>query len=273
MIVEVMPIGSKTVIDYSDEHPSNGMVVTIKRFSEIHYGRTGNFGYEPGFYPNHSWVYVEDEQGKEKLISSCHLKPCDEEEYEKLVDDWRKKDRLRELPETDFVEGDILSFKDKSRGYEGEVFVQSIDYGLLGKFCNDDVTPYPVYLVTPVGSSGQYMYTRPDDVDFVRRGKIWHYYNGDKVEFENIDEEARFFGALGHTEEVRNPYSEENNFSWTLEEALKGIRERVVDAMSVSDGLFGSSPSTHCIKYRDEDLGEQVSKYVLANFSEQVLTE
>ena len=104
----------------------------------------------------------------------------------------------------------------------------------------------------------------------VSRGNVWKHYHGEKPVFASLDEEAAFFGMLGHTDEVINPAC--SLYKWTLDEILKAMQEGTVDGLQVDRGLFGMSQDLHhrAIKFRDPELGKRVREATLKGFADRL---
>jgi hypothetical protein len=68
----------------------DGTKATILGFSEIHYGRLGNFGFKPGVYVNRACVNVRLPDGKEYSEYSGRLELTDKDEYERRLAAFRK---------------------------------------------------------------------------------------------------------------------------------------------------------------------------------------
>lgn len=233
MIDELMGIGDEVVITISRENREWGYnpcpdstKATVLGFSEIHYGRLGNFGLKPGVYVNRAWVKLLLEDGREHTEWSGRLELTDKAEYERRLtefrkrqkenpDNWYSKEFLRELPETPFWEGDFVRvygrsgliniYSEMPPERDPDIFqIIRIDYHYLTERTQVG-TKWPAYKISDKLGSGWHTSASEDDMMLVERGPVWKFYHDEPITFGNIKEEANFFESLGHTEEVRNP--------------------------------------------------------------------
>lgn len=283
MIGKILNIGDEVIINIPDEnwewgyHPvpeQKGTRAKVTGFSEIEYTRVQNYGMEPGIYVNHSWVYLE---GIKDAISACFLEFPDEEGYQRRMEHWRANQdqyvRLRDLPETELWEQDIVEPISSRMPWEGvtRLRVTSINYNYIGKFCNDSVTPMPIYNVEPVGGGAGYIAVRGSELKLVERGNIWKHYNGEKPVFKDLKEEMAFAKLLGQTDEVPNEAT--GKYSWTMAELIPAVKAGKVDVLKMSDGFFGGKPMRRAIRFRDRDLGERVRAEFLKEFGDADVEE
>lgn len=270
MLGEGLEIGDKVIIDISKESREwgynpypDGTVVEVIRFSEIHYTRINNFGYKPGVYVNHSWVYVSLE-GKEVCITTCYLKPYDVNKYEqKLKINKNASIFIRNLPETEFCEGDIIRLKKSNSFFENDkVVISRIDYSNVSEK-RIDGSPMPIYsLSNDIYGNGGSIFCDTQDIELVERGKVWKYYHNEPIVFDTTKEEGDFHNLLGLVDEVRNPKT--NNYSWDITEILKAIKAGLVHGFVMSSGGW------ICAKrFRNVELGERVAKETLKGFEQK----
>ncbi len=279
MIGEVLQVGDKVVINIHDENwnwgyrpvkEQKGTVAEVTGFSEITHSRVQNLGREPGVYVNHCWVYLK---GIENSIGSFNLELQDEEEYKRRVKEWREdktqKKKIRDLPEMKFWEGDVANvnwgatrspWKD-----EVEYKVARINYEYLDQKRNDG-SPMPEYTITPASGGCGEVAVNESTMTLISRGNVWKYFNGEKVVFSDLNEEASFFSGLGHTDEVRNPAN--NLYSWTLEEVIQAVRDGIVDWLSVGNSLFSGELRHDAKRFRDRELGERVRQATIEGFKD-----
>ena len=258
MISEVLRIGDQCVVEIPKENREwgynpcdDGEIVTVIGFGEIYRGRN-NGRLEPGVYENRSNVHVRLK--KEQLnISSTNLEMFDQDEYKRRVEEWHKNktfgERLRDLPETKFWEGDIVKSDKIAQFAEDELQIAGIMHW-------DESPLYQVDL--PCG----FTYLCEHEMELVRRGLIWNHYHGEPLHFKDLKEEIAFHMQLGHYKEVRNPKTE--NFKWTLDEVLDAIEEGIVHGFSVNS-LFGVSV-IQAVRFFDEDLGARATAETLTGF-------
>lgn len=266
MIGETVRIGDEVLITIPPENREwgydpcpDGTRATVLSFSEIHWGRINNCGIEPGVHINPCWARVRSADGKEWTENTGRFTLPDAEEYQRRIDEWRaagdwraRKTKLRDLPETPFWEGDVVSAA--REGY-GKMFVVGIEYAW-----GDE----PTYRISDRMNAGWHTYARAAELTLIERGNVWNYYHDLPLKFDSLTAEAEFFNMLGHTEEVRNPAND--LFLWTKDEALKAIEAGLVHGFSMGGGLFGSGPHINAIRFRDEDLGRRVAAETLVGF-------
>lgn len=255
--------GEEVIVNISDESRSwgyrpfaNGEVLKVIEYSTIHNGRTNNFGNEPGLYYNTSWLTVEDKNGKRETVNHLHLQNMPGAEYGSVE---RAELRIGDLPETNIWEHDIVS-------RNGEVMkVIAIEYDSIGMFCNDGITPMPIYRCDLNG--GGYSTFRESDLTLVERGNIWKRANGRRMEFESLNEEANFYQQVGEVDEVRNP--SDGLYRWTKEEALDVIQQGVAHGFSSGVSPFTGTESISVIRFRNELVGERVRGATLVGFGRE----
>lgn len=290
---DTLQIGDRLVVEVSKENRDwgydpcpDGTFVTVDGFSEICYGRTHNNGIPPGVYQNTSWVKVRTDEGKQFCISSCFVSHTDKDLYEQRRQeliakyetpsyDWRqdyKRLFLRDLPFTDFWEGDFVRAVGPAftRHHGKMLQVTRIDYSRISTL-HDDGTAYPIYSISLGFRAGWYTCASLSDLELVSRGQVWNYFAGNKLHFNNLQEEATFFRDLGHTREVKNPRT--NLFVWTKDEVLDAIRTGIVHGFTMSNSFFtplgevGRSPRINALRFDDEDLGRRVAAETLKGFN------
>jgi len=292
MIGELVKVGDEVAITIPEENRKwgyspclDGTKATVLGFSEIYYGRLGNFGFRPGAYVNRSWIKLRLEDGREHMEFSSRLEFVDKAEYECRLaafrghqkenpDNWRNREFLRELPETPFWEGDFVRVHGRSavsvvysemppERDPGFFQIIGIDYYNLDKMTQIG-TRYPAYRISSKLSAGWETSASVDNMVLVERGPVWKFYHNEPITFDDIEEEAQFFEMLGHTEEVRNPAN--GLYSWTKEEVLDAIQKGLVHGFGMSSGFFGSKPSISAKRFRNEDLGRRVAQATLKGF-------
>lgn len=282
MLLEIINPGETVLIDIGQENRDwgfnpapNGTPVTLVRFGEIPYGYANSFGYEPGIYRNYCWAWVQLPDGQEINISCCHLKPVDEKDYNSRVaaardahgSIWRKT-RLRDLPETKFIEDDLVAsprFLKRGGFPDGQARIVAVKYEYIGQ-TRLDGSAMPLYDISDKWPSGWTTWEDGwDEWELIERGKVWKYRHGEQIIWKDDAEQARFMTAIGEKDYVRNPKN--NLYSWTKDEALQALRDGIGHGISVGGGLFGSGPHTDVITFRDTALGERIRKLTLQGFS------
>jgi len=284
MLTNLLRRGDKVVININKENREwgydpcpDGTIATMIGFGEIHYGRLHNFGHKPGIYENHSWPQVQLDNGKELSLNGSNVELIDKDEYKKREKQYRidvkekgysfDKVFLRELPETPYWEGDLVNLLTFDWNGKKNLVVTMINYNYIGTFCNDSVTPYPIYQVSPDIRGGSYMSFRESEMEFVERGPVWKFYHNEPIKFTSIEDEARFHHFMGFTKSVRNPAN--NIYCWAKDEALKGIKDGLGHMMSGSCNPFALTQTTDLEVYRfnNEEVGKRVADYLLRSFN------
>lgn len=213
----------------------DGTKAEVIGFDEIIYGRLNSHGLKPGVYVNRSWVKLKLEDGCLHHEHSDRLKLSDQVEYKRRVKEWQEsapkhwyqqEEFIRELPETPFWEGDKVRVRARTAldvitremppEHDPEIFVVTrIDFNQLNKYivtARGKRGKYPAYEISDKLGAGWNTSASEDNMELVERGNVWKFYHGEPLNFENLREEASFFERLGHTEEVRNPFT--GVFSW-----------------------------------------------------------
>jgi hypothetical protein len=144
------------------------------------------------------------------------------------------------------------------------VKVERIDYNDHGTFCNDGVTPFPIYGIRPLNEGGPSMSVREyisaqeendrvlekwgqasapvqinDDVYIVKvaeRGNYWAWFNDkSKLQFDTFRQEVQFYKSLGLMIQLESP---SGGYGWTLEEAMLAMNSGEA-CYFVRGGTFG----------------------------------
>ena len=304
MISDLLEVGDNVIVTIPEDNRSwgynpvpDGSVGKVTGFGEISYSHTQSFGQEPGVYENKCWVDISFKDGSTHNISNCFLEMKDKKEYDKRLKVFRKrqeeegyyfgdKNKLRDLPETPFWEGDFVHAKQRGQLIvvtDANVFDSSgnvakehvdidtfvvcrIDYNWLGRFCNDGVTPYPAYSISSSMSGGWSTSCREDEMTLVARGNVWKYYHGEPITFKDLKEEADFYRMIGKTKEVRNPKS--MLYSWILEEALEAIKKGIAHGFTMGGSFFCTDQNRiSVLRFENEEVGKRVALATLEGFN------
>lgn len=247
----------------------DGMRLRVVGFAETHYTHIMNFGHKPGVYKNKCWIRVEFPDGHLDTIGTHGLAIVDKHLYNMRLDAWRENrnkehDYIRPLPETSFHEGDEFTSDTVCSifGYPHDTTfkVEVIHYNSIGEL-RDDGSRMPEYdFRHPTGGTSP---CNEADMELVSRGNVWKHFHGEKINFINIEEEARFFDMIGDTEEVKNPLT--GNYSWNKDEVLAAIKVGFAHGMK-GHGSFLGGGTVYAIRFKDEDLGKLVAAYTLTMF-------
>lgn len=284
MIDECINIGDKVTITIEKENREwgynpcpDGTIAEVTGFSEINYGRVNDCMPKPGVYVDRSWVKLKLEDGKEHTEWSSRLTLLDQKEYKKREtafhknvkenpDYFRKREFIRDLPETPFWEGDKVKVRDQFGNLKhnnGDIFtIIRIDYNHLDQKRNDG-SEYPAYNISDSFEAGWHRSASAEEINLVVRGNVWKYYHNEPIKFADLREEANFATRLGLCKEVRNPANK--LYSWTLEEVLQAIRDGIVHGFTMSS-IFGGSPRINAQFFVNEELGKRVAASTLEGF-------
>ena len=284
MIGEILKKGDIVVVNIPDENwiggyrpvkNQNGTKAKVKGFGEIDYPRIQSFGRKPGIYTNYAWVELEGIAGS---ISSCFVELANKTEAKRRMKTWNsekfraKEKMIRPLPDLKFWEGDVV--KMDWTGMRGpdweEIQIARIEYGYLGQKRNDG-SPMPEYSICAVGHEGCTCAINESRLTLVRRGNVWKHFNGKKVDFKDLAEEASFAKMLGLEKQIRNPAT--GLYTWTLKEMLNAIRDGKVDGFTADHGIFGTSKEVMhwAYRFKDRNLGERVRQATLEGFLQNLV--
>ena len=271
---QLLQIGDEVVIKIEKESREwgynpcpDGTRAKVLGFGEVHTPRIGNLGFKPGVYRNRCWIKVQLKDGKKHEENHARIsltkKKLEKERSEELRrkkkgwEQLRNEDFLRPLPETTFWEHDVVLIKNKRDAvFSGPVVVQLIDYTRLNELITPD-RKWPVYQVSPTLYYGCSVAYGEDQLELVRRGKVWKFFHEEPVKFDDILDEAKFFVNLGHYDEVPNPWTK--NYGWTRIEVLEAAEKGIVHGLR----LVGISQQISAIKFRNAKLGRRVAQATL----------
>ena len=289
-------IGDRIAMEASDESRSyntdsvkgipdgtQGTVVGFYRYKQA-YGpderyllKGPNMGI-PGIYEGNGATYVLWDNGIANRPSLHDVVFVD-----KALNEIRRKDseyhkafevmvKISDLPKLPYMIGNIVLLKPGtiSFGENGRyVRINRIDYLKAKDFCNDGVTPFPIYGICPADATGPSTSVRADDIErLINPGNYWRWENDqrDKLVFKDLQEEAGFYSSLGFSEQLRNPATD--NYRWTLEEAVDVIEAGNADVIKDSGSWFGSTPFPTLYKYHDlPDLSRRLREETLKGFN------
>jgi len=267
MSVELIQPGDEVTIHIPDEnwewgyHPveqQNGVKAIVMGYTEHIWSRVSGLKNKPGVYENTCWIKVKTEYGKEYVEFSGRLKLIDREEHDRRIELIKGVGTpggkfIRDLPETKFWEGDKVKIKGK------ECKIVGIEYNWKKK---GESMPYNY---TDDGCG--FMTEREHNIELIERGNVWKYYHDDKIEFKDIYEEGEFYKMIGRTDYVRNPVN--GLYKWTKEEALQGIKDGIIDCITLSRGLglgLDTKIRVEPIRYMDRDIGERIRTASIKGF-------
>lgn len=266
MIGEILRVGDDVELTISKESRDagynpfpDGTRGVVTGFGEITWGRLNALGMKPGVYTNYSWVRVKLGNESEIFENSSSVTLVDTDEKERREKEWfskrsedRVQEKVRDLPETPFWEGDIVSDVTIP---DLQLVVTSINFDELASMRN-----FRVYTVSPSMEDGWRSGANAADLRLIARGNVWKYYHNEPITFPDLISEARFFHRLGQSCEVRNPSN--GLFSWRQEEVLAAIREGTAHCFS----MFRPSRDDCAQRFTNEELGARVARAITDGF-------
>lgn len=192
------------------------------------------------------------------------------EEYRKYQEAFEVKEFLEPLPELPFWELDLVkAVKEVLFEPDDVLLINAINWHYIGDFCTDGVTPMPLFSVTPIrdGETGWgSISVRPEDIELVKRGNVWNWFNDKSaLHFDSLEDECTLHRQLDLITHVPNPKT--SNYHWPAEDVLEAAQRGLIDAVSVSPGLFGSGSSGFAWKFHDENLGNRAREKLIEGFS------
>lgn len=247
---------------------------------------------DPGVYsldgvPIVSWdEYPEgvDPNDKEyNRVSATYLEPADtffkeyQERYKKewpvrlpdgtmnpdfctIKDGYRldNMERTGDLPETDFWELDIVTY----RGKRYRIF--SINYFRWGP------EKHHCYNMEEIDENGVYQRSGTETVEpyhlhLLERGNVWKEAHHEPLTFSSLKEKMMFAKNMGRATELRNPKN--GLYLWEKEEVLEAVRSGEADGFRLGGNPFSSARHISAMRFEDRDLGEQVRQATIAGFS------
>lgn len=200
---------------------------------------------KPGVYMSNGSSIVKWNDGGNNNMSAHHIGPVDQ-----LVIEERRKDTaykeafdtntyIKPLPVIEYYEGDTVRIITEE---VKDVVITGIDYYRIGEFCNDGITPMPIYDVKAAGTdSGPMTRVRETDiVELVARGNYWKLEHGQPLEFNDIQDKIHFYYSIGECIQLKSPVS--GNYSWSIADIIKGVEDKTIAFIKMSPALFGATP-------------------------------
>jgi len=224
----------------------DGTDVEIVGFEGTSYGRTGNFGLEPGIYGNPARPLVRMPDGSVDAIGS-HRVDLAASGGGKRVE--RSSFRVGDLPDAPFWETDVVSYEGCDRAV-----VVHVDYLALARGADRDQA------FTCEEGDGAHRTLAGEALTLVGRGPVWRRAHGDMPAFPTVDELAAFHQSVGEAHEVVNPAT--GTYAWDADEAAEGLLDGTVH------GFHGAirelAATAHMVRYDDEAVGEAVRAETMA---------
>lgn len=234
------------------EHIPDGTEGTVIGFNRnVKYvNRNRVYDDKPGKYKSNGLAIVKWDNGGNDRMSAHHIGPVNQlvHDFRRFEVDYKKAFDMNEyicpLPELPYWEGDIVKTKESMlRAHGGDnrdLIITSIDYYHLDQFCNDGVTPMPIYDVKLAGMTDSPMTRiRESDIEaLIDRGNYWKLEHEEPLVFKDINEKLDFYNSIGQTQQVRNPRN--NAYAWQIDEVAEAIKAKTVDYCVVGNSLFGT---------------------------------
>jgi hypothetical protein len=229
------------VFKVGDEVKKNEEYGKIVAFPFKFYGRLGNPGCKPGKYRDRS----------SPLVSFLAFKDADvyRQRLEALPDDWHfinlEDDYLEPLPETKFIESDIVRLVDeKHENYtenadENQFTVYRIKYSLDGEAqyhlrCGETL-----------------FFALESQLESIAQGPVRVYQGGQPLLWRDLRSEAEFHLLIGNFKRSFNPIT--NSYKWAIDQA------RQVISLGKAHGIQKINDSYNLITFLDERVGREVA--------------
>ena len=250
---------------------TEGTVIGFKRVTTF-VGRVGVYKDPPGKYEMNGNAVVRWDNGVFDTPSMHDLVLLTRRfrNSNASIEAFDTKELIGPLPDLPFWEHDIVRVKEGARciaawSNEPELIVTSIDYHRIGEFCDDGTTPMPLYSIEPRSRNRGSVVYREHDLELVKRGNVWWWaHDKTQLSFANLKEECAFHKTIGMATEVKNPYTE--IFYWDENHIRLAAADKVIDAVNVSPGMFGSGPRATAYKFTDPDLSARANAELVKGF-------
>jgi hypothetical protein len=218
--------------------PPDGTRGTIDRFEEITYGRFNTCGRGSGVFQNRSYMKVKLADGTLFSCGTHHLAFV--EPGPRTIPN---REYLRPLPETSFWEGDIVRYHDTRERQMPLIPGCGPDAFMVHRVNYDDAEiTYDISYNEEGGWS--FPMRQESQLQLIRRGRVWNFFHGEPVEFQNQIDYGRFLASVVKSETIRN------GNSWLFD---RWDAER---AVQLCDGDFHSKNHTND-RYEVHKLGDE----------------
>lgn len=243
ILEEFTRIGDRVIASYTekdtresnqiDRNVPNGTLGTIVGYVEcINYYDVNDYPNPPiGKYRSNGIPYIKWDNGYSNSSSVHYV--CFENDIDGKIKKQRSDDseyrsafntitRIDDLPETKYKLGNVVLLKQGTNYWSGKIAViNRVNCYTCGEFCNDGITPYPIYHVTfEDGTSASF--NDNDISELVSLGNYWAWQNDrTKLVFKDICEEISFHYSVGVLKQVRNEHS--LLYSFTLQEVIEEL--------------------------------------------------
>lgn len=238
------------VIHYTDDEQKrcSGKFV---RLHEVYYGRLGAPGVEPGKYIDRKNIVVRTTTNDIVVeVGKIELSPEMLQKYATLPADCHlislAPDKIAELPETSFIEGDVVRLVDEVHpNYnedinENQFTINRIDYS-SEKY--------------KLRRGPLYFYAEKEQLFKCGDGPVRIFYGGEgyKLRWRSVQDEAEFYVLLGRYLRVYNPL--DKSYAWDLETAKQMI------SLGKAHAVVKEAEEHWLITFWDHEIGQQMTYY------------
>ena len=272
-IIMNMPVDARSYGRKGVPDGTKGIVIGFNRYKRA-YGYTDQWIKPAGIYEGNGAACVKWENAGSDIVSAGDVSFQDNNLYNERHNDAQYHNAfetlafISELPELPYMEGDKIKLHRSRFGDTDEVIICLIDYLKAKDYCIDNITPYPIYTISPINNPGVTTNVNHSDIkSLIERGNYWAWKNDkSKLKFSNLKEEASFYFSLGLAVSVKNPAN--NLYVWSMEEAFNSVSIGYGDVISVKSGLFGSGPYISVYKIIDNpELSIRLQNETIKGFS------
>lgn len=250
----VVPLSDEVRNSFSKLKP--GTQVAIQSFTASASGYLNNNGLLPGIYENFRWLNVSFPDGKLERVPEHYLDATG------LTRVSRKRAKIADLPETPFCEGDTVMVPDGRYAKIVNIDYLSIWEESRGEL--DDGGVLRPYSLHTTDNSSQ-INASAAEIKLINRGLVYAFYNGSAIDFDNAEDEAKFYAELGRSDCLINPAN--GILSFTRDEAIEALQAGDADVVLSNQKRFeplSDDKTFHLSKFRDEAVGARVREAYLA---------
>ena len=229
------------------------------KFPTVYCGRLGALGVEPGIYKDRSRVVIESlgtlftveideiEIPEETFLPKLNAYTC--KPYWFLID--LAKDKLEDLPELPFMEGNIVKLLPSHPNYSdnldlNQFTINRIDYG-ANRF--------------KLRRGPDHFWVEEAQIEKMSEGPVEIFYRGElaKLKWRSPKQQAEFYVLLGRYDRIFN--FENKSYYWDETEARKLIETGQAHAVLEITEAHGLEEGLALIKFWDEEIGRDISYY------------
>ena len=265
--------------EYCPPAPSGSEGVVVG-FTEMDYGRNNYGGRRPGIYTNDNYSYVKLDNGKEVELGTFNLEFVDPTLDEIRIGENRKRVAevgvhehcrlldeekfLRDLPETDFYEHDLVEYQ-SDRPYRSpeKGKITRVEYLKQYDPRKRNIITYSIKL----DESGTVMWIEPERIKLIERGSIWKYYHNEPLSFDSIPAEYEFWKAVGKVKYISNPKT--NNYRWSENEAEAFVLNDKAHGWTGKGSPLSKGSDIQVFFMEDEEFGKKVRNFILDKLEDE----